>query len=83
MHGRHEGEIRAYEEDINRLNQLATLMTKAAHQHKVSVFYKLRVYRPVLINVLWFNWRLTCGGEELGSSELAAMSAQALCVPQC
>ncbi len=52
MHGRHEGEIRAYEEDINRLNQLATLMTKAAHQHKVSVFYKLRVCRPVLINVL-------------------------------
>ena len=35
-----EGEIKAYEEDINRLNQLATLMTKASNVHNVSLYQR-------------------------------------------
>ena len=36
-HGHLEDEIKAYEADIERLKQLATLMTKAENLHNVSV----------------------------------------------
>merc|ERR550532_1374334 len=35
-HGRIEDEIKAFETDVNRLDKLAILMTKAANTHKMS-----------------------------------------------
>lgn len=34
-HARLEEEVRAYQDDIKHLQELATLMTKAAHAHNV------------------------------------------------
>ena len=40
-HGRIEDEIKAFETDVNRLDKLAILMTKAANTHKVCMIYHI------------------------------------------